>query len=153
MPRGRPTTYTPELAEKVLIQMYTGKSLRKICEREDMPNRDTVNLWRIRHDEFSVQYARARRAQVEARIEDANDIADDGTNDFIEQDLGDGVVVQKLNSEHIQRSKLRCEQRRWEASKLLRGPIDAPLDYGDKVSQEISGPGGGPIPGSINLDL
>lgn len=135
MPAGRPEIYTPELAEKVLLQMYEGKSVRSICEPEDTPSRTTVHLWRIKDTNgFANQYARARRAQVETRIEDANDIADDGTNDFITTEKGT-----IFNSEHVARSKLRVEQRRWEASKLLRGAIDAPLDYGEKVEVHQTG--------------
>ena len=49
-----------------------------------------------------------------------------------------------LDPAGVQRNKLRCEQARWEASKLLRGGLkDEPLDYGDK--QEISGADGGPV--------
>jgi hypothetical protein len=141
MPGGRPTDYEPQICEQILLKMYQGLSLRKICAADDMPDRSTVHLWRIRHEEFSRQYARARRAQVEARIEDANEVACDGSQDFIQTE--DGPV---FNSEHVQRSKLIVEQARWEAGKLLRGgPLDKELDYGDRVQNEHSGPDGKPL--------
>jgi hypothetical protein len=122
---GRPTVYSEELAEKILLRMCDGDSLRKICRDEDMPARSTVHLWRIKIATFSDQYARAREAQVEARIEEANDIADDGTNDYTETEGG-----ARFNPENVQRSKLRCEQRRWEATKVLH------KRYGDKLEVE-----------------
>jgi hypothetical protein len=140
MPAGRPEIYTPELAERVLMRMYDGDSIRQICADDSLPSRTTVHLWRIRHTEFASQYARARRAQVEARIEEAHDIAEDGSNDYIATE--EGTI---FNAEHVQRSKLRVEQRRWEASKLLRGSIDdKPLDYGDKLAH-TGADGEGPV--------
>jgi hypothetical protein len=61
-------------------------------------------------------------------------ISDDGRNDYTETE--DGEVP---NHEHIQRSRLRVDSRKWLASKLV------PKKYGDKVSAEVSGPDGGPI--------
>jgi hypothetical protein len=62
------------------------------------------------------------------------DIADDGTNDWAKQQLGeDGPEVEVLNKEHIQRSRLRIETRKWLASKLK------PKKYGDKITTEHTG--------------
>jgi hypothetical protein len=63
------------------------------------------------------------------------EISDDGPNDFATTEEGNEVP----NHEHIQRSRLRVDSRKWLASKL------APKKYGDKVSTELSGPDGGPI--------
>jgi hypothetical protein len=122
--------------------MSAGESVRHICADFDMPDKTTVNLWRIRRDDFSRQYARARRAQVEARIEDASEIADEIPTCTVPDP--DGGTSMRIDPAGVQRNKLRCEQARWEASKLLRGKlVDEPLDYGDK--QEISGSDGGPV--------
>ncbi len=61
------------------------------------------------------------------------DIADDGSNDFTKDKDGKAVV----DHEHIQRSRLRIDTRKWIASKLL------PKRYGDKLQH--TGPGGGPV--------
>jgi hypothetical protein len=137
MPAGRPSLYNPELVEKILVLMYSGKSLRSICKQSGMPDKDTVSVWRIRHPEFAVQYARARRAQVEARMEDSWEIlAETPTCTVPDPDGGtstrvDGAAVQLLGK--------RADHARWEASKLLRGPIDGPLDYGDKQDVALTG--------------
>ena len=44
-----------------------------------------------------------------------------------------------LNVEFVQRSKLRVETRKWAAK------VNHPKKYGDKISQELSGPNGGPV--------
>ncbi len=49
----------------------------------------------------------------------------------------DGSTQTVLNGEHVQRSRLRVDSRKWLLSKLK------PERYGDKLQH--SGPGGGPV--------
>ena len=58
--RGRPTKYTPELAEGILERLSSGESLTSICAAEEMPKRTTVVKWQGQHDTFATLYARAR---------------------------------------------------------------------------------------------
>ena len=145
---GRPSSYTPEIAERILLKMYSGESLRHICEADDMPDRTTVDLWRVRNDEFSRQYAHARRAQVEARIEDASEMLLHTPMCSVPDP--DGGVSERVDGAAVQLLRTRVDLAKWEASKLLRGlhTVDnkpTPLDYGDKVQTEISGPDGGAV--------
>jgi hypothetical protein len=55
------------------------------------------------------------------------DIADDGTNDFITKTSSDGTEFEVVNTEHIQRSKLRIDTRKWNLSKMQ------PKKYGEKL--------------------
>ena len=72
--------------------------------------------------------------------EDILDIADDGTNDWMEKQDSEGSAAGwSFNGEHVQRSKLRVDARKWLMSKMK------PKKYGEKVSQEITGKDGGPI--------
>ena len=59
---------------------------------------------------------------------------------------GEESAGYKLNGEHVQRSKLRIDARKWKASKL------APQKYGDKVSTEVSGPDGGAVPFVLKIE-
>lgn len=80
------------------------------------------------------QYARAKEIQAEGFAEELMDIADDGTNDWMEKLDKDGKPIGwMLNGEHVQRSKLRVDTRKWVASKLLA------KKYGDKIQNEVSG--------------
>jgi hypothetical protein len=72
--------------------------------------------------DFRDQYARAKNESADVLVEQMIDIADDGTNDFIETE--DGV---KFNHEHVQRSRLRVDTRKWIASKLK------PKKYGERL--------------------
>ncbi len=133
--KGRPSLYTDKLAAKICRRLAEGKSLRSICRDDAMPAISTVMGWLFDgdHDEFSEQYARAREAQAEVRADEIVDIADDDTNDFTADK--DGKLV--VDHEHIQRSRLRVDARKWIAAKLL------PKRYGDKLQH--TGEGGGPV--------
>ncbi len=123
--KGRPSLYTDALAAKICRRLAEGESLRAICADKAVPAISTVMGWLFdgNHNEFSEQYARAREAQAEIRADEIVDIADDDSNDFTADK--DGKLV--ANSEHIQRSRLRVDARKWIAAKLL------PKRYGDKL--------------------
>lgn len=106
-----------------------------------MPSKGTVFRWLATMPEFQDQYARAREAQAETHADDMMEIADDARNDWMKAADEEGGLGYKLNGEHIQRSKLRIDTRKWIASKLK------PKKYGDKI--EHTGPEGGPL--QINL--
>lgn len=67
------------------------------------------------------------------------EICDDGSNDWLERQGEDEKRTYVLNGEHVQRSRLRVDTRKWLLSKAL------PKIYGDKITTEHSGPDGGPI--------
>lgn len=131
MPAGRPTDYSLELAVKICARLSCGESLRSVCRDAEMPAASSVFLWLSKHKEFAEQYARAKEESADALVEDIQDIADDGTNDWMEVHGKDGSVGWQLNGEHIQRSRLRVDVRKWAASKLK------PKKYGEKL--ELAG--------------
>ena len=127
-PMGRPSKYTPELAAKVCAAISSGKTMRNLCSTTDMPAASTVYLWLDAHPDFSEQYARARLEAADALVEEILEISDDGTNDWMEvHDREGDCVGYRVNGEHVQRSRLRVDSRKWIASKLN------PKKYGDKV--------------------
>jgi hypothetical protein len=77
--------------------------------------------------DFREQYARARDAQADTLADEIIDIADDGSNDWMERELESGKTIEVVNAEHISRSKLRVDARKWVAAKLK------PKKYGDKT--------------------
>jgi hypothetical protein len=131
--------YDPVIAEEILMRMSGGESLRAICadpNHLEYPDRRTVLRWSVRDtDGFGARYAAARRAGVESRIEDANEIAAETPT------YKDADGVERIDAAGVQRNRLRCDQAKWEASHLLRGfaKPSAPLDYGDKIQAEVSG--------------
>ena len=82
---------------------------------------------------FSAQYARARDLRADTLFDEALEIADETSDDWIRAEDEKKV----LDHEHVQRSRLRVDTRKWAAGKL------APKRYGDKLQH--TGDGGGPI--------
>lgn len=123
---ARPSIFGQELADNILERLADGESLRTICDDEEMPARSTVFKWLATNSEFSDQYARAREAQADALFDETLEIADDGRNDWMMRGGKDDAGWQ-ANSEHIQRSRLRIDTRKWMAAKL------APKKYGEKL--------------------
>lgn len=132
MPAGRPSDYTLELAARICEQLASGMSLRTVCKADDMPNASTVFLWIQRHKEFREQYDRAKEESADALAEEMLDIADEGSNDWMENNDPDNPGY-RANGEHIQRSRLRVDTRKWYASKLK------PKKYGEKLDVEHGG--------------
>lgn len=134
---GRPTTYTEELADRICAELACGNSMRTVCKAEDMPAMSTVFLWLRTHQSFSEQYAQAKAEAADALVEEMLDIADDATNDWMETHGPDGEETgYKLNGEHVQRSKLRVDTRKWIASKLKPKKYGERLDLNHDVQEE-----------------
>lgn len=138
MPAGRPSTYSAEMVATICRRITEGESLRAICRDDDMPAISAVCVWLTQHAEFAEQYARAREAQADHLAEEILEISDNGTNDWMERqseaEKGKGVNNGwVLNGEHVQRSRLRVDARKWYASKV------APKKYGDKLDVEHGG--------------
>lgn len=127
---GRPSTFTQEVADEICLRIASGETLRSMTG-DNLPDQRTIFRWLAANDGFRQQYARAKEAQAEVLAEEILEIADDGTNDYIKTD--DGEIV---NHEHINRSRLRVDSRKWLLSKLL------PKKYGDRIQQDIGGPNG-----------
>lgn len=125
-----------ELFIKVCSEIAEGKSLRNILKQEGMPSTATFFVWLSEDDEKLKQYTRACDIRAEVIFDEMLEIADDGTNDFVKKNLADGLGVETLNSEHIQRSRLRVDTRKWLLSKLN------PKKYSDRIQQDVDMKGG-----------
>ncbi|RUV41081.1 MAG: terminase small subunit protein [Mesorhizobium sp.] len=137
---ARPTIYSDELANSICEQIAEGKSLRSICLDDEMPAKSTVFAWLADpgRDDFRTKYAHAREAQADVLVDEMTDIADDGSNDWMEQRNSDGTVTGwKENGEVLRRSALRISARQWIAEKLR------PKKYGSKVA--LTDGDGGPL--------
>lgn len=124
--------FSQELFDRICERIAEGESLRAICGDADMPSTTAVKKWLIKDDGGALvaQYARAREMQADTLFEEVLDIADDARNDWMERRADQGTGYE-LNGEHLQRSRLRVDARKWMAGKLR------PKVYGDKV--DVSG--------------
>jgi len=111
---GRPSDYTPALAERICNFLMEGESLRAICKRDDVPHIATVLAWLHRHEEFHEQYVRAREIQAEVMAEDIIMYADSATEE----------------ASAVAKARLQVDARKWYASKV------ATRRYGDRVQHD-----------------
>lgn len=116
--------------------MAEGESLRAICRLDHMPSIGAVLRWISEDDKLKEQYARAMAVRADAIFEELLDIADDGQNDWMEKQLNNGDTITVANHEHITRSRLRVDARRWMLGKM------EPKKYSDLMRQELTGKDG-----------
>jgi len=127
-PVGRPTDYSLELAAKFCAELACGTSVMTICLDESMPCRKTIYLWLAKHEEFLHMYTRAKEDGADAIFDETLDIADDGSNDWMDIRNNKGEVIKTVvDKEAVMRSKLRVETRKWYLSKIK------PKKYGEAV--------------------
>lgn len=122
-----------------------------------MPGRTTVLRWLATdgaelgtHPDLAVfrgQYARACEDRADAIADEILEIADDASRDYPEHEDRDGNTVSAFDAEHVQRSKLRVDARKWLLAKM------APKKYGDRVQAEVSGPGGASVPVAMTVEF
>lgn len=139
---GRPkgsgyTIRTERNATLICERIAEGYSLRQIG-KEIGCVKSAITDWVRDEPDFDVRYARAMELRTEHFAQEILEIADEGTNDWMERE---GVFVP--DHEHISRSKLRVDTRRWLMSKML------PRKYGDRVVNEHTGTDGAPIEVSV----
>lgn len=124
---GRPSEFTPEIANDICERLAEGESLRTICQDDDMPSRSTVRLWRSGNAEFSAQYTHARECQAET---------------YAEKIVDDALVATDAAL-----GRLRMDALKWAASKL------APKKYGDKIAHVGGDDGDAPIKHSVAVEF
>ena len=149
---GRKTTFTREVGDAICDRLANGESLRDVCLDDAFPTERTVREWALDnvgksddYEGFGPQYARAREMGYLRLAEELLDIADNGQNDWIEKRLQNDETIAVVNHEHINRSRLRVDTRKWILSKML------PKVYGDKIVTEHTGPGGAPLTSTMAI--
>lgn len=127
--KGRPSLYSDELADLICQRIIDKRSLRAACQDDDIPGETAIYSWLAKYPDFANKYARAKAIVAEAMAEEILAISDDGSNDYLVDVDGN----QKINQEHVQRSRLRVDTRKWLLSKLL------PKKYGDRLEVDNKG--------------
>ena len=118
-----------KIFDKIRLRISDGEAVRTILKDKDMPGTETFYKWLETDEVKAKQYARATEVRADYLFEQVLDIADDSTNDVV-FDKDDNA---SMNSEFVQRSRLRIDARKWYLSKLN------PKKYGDKqVTENIN---------------
>lgn len=144
---GKPSKCTPALVKEICQRLSLGEPLAQICRDKHIPCPSTIRRWADKDESISLLIARARDDGFDYIAADCFNIADDGTNDYMQSLDSDGAMAFKLNGEHIQRSKLRIDTR----LKLLAKWN--PKKYGDNATLKHSGDSKEPIQISITRKI
>lgn len=128
---GRPSLYTPEIAQHIIEQLSDGIPLRHICRADNMPAWRTVHDWIARDPILSASIARARELGADAIAEECLTIMDEKPLE-VEDEAGN----RRYDPGSINWNKNRVEQRlkllaKWQPKKYgdklaLGGDADAP---------------------------
>lgn len=87
----------------------------------------TISRW-MQDADFRERYARACDVRADALFEEMLEIADDGSNDWMERRNSDGTMIGwQENGEALRRSALRIDARKWMLGKMK------PKVYGDRM--------------------
>lgn len=119
------TTDKETIKADILDRMADGESLRSICRTEGYPKPSTVLTWLATDPIMAEQYARARDAQADALFDELEETA--------KQALTAETPVQ------VNALRLLVDTQKWRISKIV------PKKYGDKLTNEHTGPDGGPM--------
>lgn len=123
---------TTETEAALIDGLSDGIPLRQLCRTHGI-GKSTVYRWMEDDEEFAGRIAGARARGFDALAEEALEIADDGSNDYVKRAKGE-ATEDVFDAEHVQRSRLRVDTR----LKLL-AKWD-PKRYGDLV--KLSGADG-----------
>lgn len=130
-PFGRPTKYTPELADRICEIVATNpQGLPTICRNfPELPTAETIRVWRWEKTDFSVKYTEAKRFQAELMAESIEEV----TEELLKCAYTDDATgASKLDSGMVGYARLVIDSRKWQASKL------APKIYGDKLQTDTN---------------
>lgn len=129
--------FSQAIANAICARLAEGESLRAVCRDPGMPSMGAFLLWVSQRPELAEQYARARALCLDAMAEDIIDIAD--TPQIGQKSVSKASGLEITEGDMVEHRRLRIEARKWLMAKM------APKKYGDKITQEHTGPGGGPV--------
>lgn len=130
---GRPTLRTEALVAEICKELEAGRTLREICRAKHFPDRGTVQAWRAKDPDLHTRITLARARGCDALVEESLEIIDDSSNDYIDREVASGRIQRVVDSEHVQRSKLRAEHR------LKIAALWNHAEYGAKSHLNVTG--------------
>lgn len=123
---GQHDMYTPEHGELICAEIVNGGTLNSAGLKAGVTSRTILN-WLHKYEKFNQMYYQARQLQMEMIIDGILAISDDSSQDWKEEEYGNGKTRIVVDHEHIARSRLKIDTRKWLAAKLY------PKIYGDKI--------------------
>lgn len=139
---GRPSKYSPEIADEICQRLSEGEPLRQICRDERMPAWQKIYEWMMKDEVLSGAIAHARDMGYDAMAEECLIIADTPQlgQAQVMDDKGSRITIEDM----LGHRKLQIETRLKLLAKFN------PKKYGDKV--QVSGDPENPMQTKITFD-
>lgn len=142
---SRPTAFNQDVADKLLMEMRSGRTLKAICSEVTMPSTNTVWEWQNAGlgapSTWRDVYQRARLEQADGFAADILNIADGvddvslaSANQAVEDLDSDATDTEKRRAyfyakkRSVEESKIRIDARKWTSARMH------PSRWGDAVT-------------------
>lgn len=109
---GRPPLYNKEIAQRICDLIASGENDYSIEQIDGMPRAETIRQWRLKYEDFSALYARAREARADFRADRIDSYVKKLTDDKMKPEV----------------ARVAIDAEKWLASK------EQPKRYGDKIA-------------------
>jgi Bacteriophage Sf6, terminase small subunit-like len=118
--RGRPTLYTPELADEICDVVATNScGISTLCEQNPhWPAKTNLYIWLRKYPDFRNKYTQAKEDQVETYVELMQEVLEE-EHHYIDENGNKRVDVGLL--------RVKIDVIKWQAGKLKA------KKYGDKL--------------------
>lgn len=126
-----PPRIKQEVFDEFLKRIET-RSVRDVCSDDDMPAQSSVYDKLLEDTAFAEKYARATERRADHMFDEMLEIADDGSNDWMERQEEQSLGWRE-NGEALNRSRLRVDTRKWILARMQ------PRKYGDKMDVNTTG--------------
>lgn len=124
MPRAA-VRFDMAVVTTICQRIADGKSLRAVCKAADMPARENFLDWVAKKPEVRALYEQAIADREERYFEEVIEIADSGRDP--------------------QKTRVQVDARKWVLARMN------PKKYGDRMTNELTGAGGGPIESNMTV--
>lgn len=129
MPAGRPSSWTQEIENEILLRLSHGEPLTKICRDAHIPAESTVYNWETIIKGFSEKVTRARERTADHYSHEIIDIAEESPTMKIKGEDWEKTCIDPAG---IQRNKLRIDTRVKLMQMLKR------KTYGEKQQLDVN---------------
>ncbi|WP_186065101.1 hypothetical protein [Burkholderia gladioli] len=119
--------FSQEVFDAICAMIADGKSVRQACTGRHMPTRQTFHEWVRLSPQLQDQYDRAFLDYEESTLDDIKFIAD--------------------TEKDPRRAAVMIDARKWDLKIRNR------KRFGDRVTSELTGEGGGPIKSELTVDV
>jgi hypothetical protein len=133
---GRPSKYTPELADRLCEEIAKGHSVHQLAGQGEFPSELTIYAWLDHHEDFLKKYRIARELQADLLADEVLLIVDGKLPVLTDEPNKDTAV-------RVSRDIARAKHRVWQAGRM------SPRKWDDRVAHGHGDSDGNPLPRAV----